>query len=74
MVEFTIYGTRPYEFEKYNIFNNKLNELIKETHQNKQKAKLLIISIIKPLLFQFPVEIMNSLIILWNRECASNVP
>ncbi|EGR30936.1 n-terminal domain protein [Ichthyophthirius multifiliis] len=73
-IEFSIYGIRQYEFERYNILNNNLNELIKQTHQNKYKAKLLIIQIIKPLLFQFTTEVMNSIIILWNRECAFKVP
>ncbi|EGR29985.1 n-terminal domain protein [Ichthyophthirius multifiliis] len=70
LYEFNSYGIRCYDFEKYNTFNNKLGEIIKGT----QQVKLVIIQIIKPLFFEFPNEIMNSFIVLWNRECAQQIP
>lgn len=48
--------------------------MIKNAENDKQRVKILIISIIKPLVYEFPNELMNSLILLWNRECAVDPP
>lgn len=48
--------------------------MIKSAENDKQKVKMLIISIIKPLVYEFPIELVNSFISLWNRECSVDVP
>jgi len=48
--------------------------MIKNAENDKQKVKMLIISIIKPLVYEFPIELVNSFISLWNRECSVDVP
>jgi len=39
---------------KYTEFNKKLPEMIKNAENDKQRVKILIISIIKPLIYDFP--------------------
>lgn len=74
ITEFTSYGIRPYEQKKYNAFNNILMEMIKNAENDKQRVKILIISIIKPLVYEFPNDMMNSFLLLWNRCCSTEPP
>ena len=48
--------------------------MIKNAENDKQRVKILIMSIIKPLVYEFPNELMNSFIVLWNRECTIDPP
>jgi len=54
LIEFTSFGIRPYQLMKYTEFNKKLPEMIKNAENDKQRVKILIISIIKPLIYDFP--------------------
>lgn len=48
--------------------------MIKNAENDKQRVKILIISIIKPLVYEFPNELMNSFLLLWNRGCNTDPP
>jgi len=57
-IEFTNCGISPYTFEKYNNFNKLLGESLAKFDINLKTIKPQIISVIKPLTYQFNGKIL----------------
>mgnify|MGYP000916807974 FL=1 len=69
---FSVHGMTPYVFEKFNEANKKLHDLHSRIDLNAKNVKAQILSVVKPLTFQYTTEMMNSFISLWINECEKN--
>jgi len=67
--DFTSMGIAPYTFERY----NDINKMVKDNHMridpHAKTVKSLIISILKPLTYQYTNETVNGFLNYWIREC-----
>lgn len=66
---FTVEGITSYVFEKFNEANKKLHEVHTKIDANSNNVKSKILSVVKPLTYQYPTEIINTFISLWINEC-----
>jgi hypothetical protein len=67
--EFSEIGVKSFDFERFNKYNKVLSSLIKYVAQEKDSIWGKIISIMRPMFYKFPKEIVRIYVELWIREC-----
>ena len=71
-VEFGNLGVKMFRFEKFKDFNKNLGEILEKFDLNQKTIKPQIISVIKPLTFQFYGEMMDAYLNIWIKECSKS--
>jgi len=70
--QFTVEGITPYVFERYNEANKRLHEVHSKIDITAKNVKSKILSVVKPLTYQYPSEVINTFMNLWITECHRN--
>ena len=67
--DFTPSGIIPYSFEKYNEINKSLKDMHMKIDPNAKNVRSQIISVIKPLFYQYTGETINAFLNYWIKIC-----
>jgi len=67
--DFTAMGITPYSFEKYNDVNKMIKDYHMKIDLHTKNVKSLIISVLKPLMYQYTNDTISSFINYWILEC-----
>ena len=65
----TISGMTPYVFERFNEANKKIHDAHAKIDAASNNVKSKILSVVKPLTYQYTNEIINTFTSLWINEC-----
>jgi hypothetical protein len=71
-VEFSNLGVKMYRFDKFKEFNKKLSDTLEKFDLSQKAIKPQIISVIKPLTYQFYGEMMDAYLKIWIKECSKS--
>ena len=67
--DFTPSGIIPYSFEKYNEINKNLKDMHMKIDPNSKNVRSQIISVMKPLFYQYTAEAINAFLNYWIKIC-----